>query len=385
MRNLFYFPLESVKSRYTAQLGGEWMPDAFSKFPELTYIRVDGVETEPDLRVGVVLDAVGRGYFSLTQVANFLEMIREGQVKDNDIVFVQDFWTPGLEAIFYAIDLYGIDLKFYTMLHAQSVDEYDFTYSMKDWMRWYELGFDSRLSGIFVASTIHKEQLRAAGFKAPIQVVSLPISYGLVSAKIKCIAKQDKVVYCSRLDNEKNPFFMLAVAKRFLKAYPGWKWYITTSSAQLKSNIPDFVQLVRKKANQIEGLIIKEGLSKEEYYQELGEARFVFNSSLQDYVSWTLLEACIAGCDLVYPDFRSFPECISSPGNRYRPFDVDSALQVFSSIIDNMAYTRHNDIALLSSVGRLFEVYVMVNDITEEYNIWHQAELIGTLLLKSGV
>ncbi len=88
---------------------------------------------------------------------------------------MQDYWTPGLDAIWYALDLYGIEVKVYGMLHAQSVDEYDFTYAMKDWMRPYELGLEKRMTGSFVHSSIHKEQLRADGFNAPERVVSLPI------------------------------------------------------------------------------------------------------------------------------------------------------------------------------------------------------------------
>jgi hypothetical protein len=34
---------------------------------------------------------------------------------------------------------------------------------------------DKRMTGIFVGSTIHRDQLREAGFEAPIHVVSLPL------------------------------------------------------------------------------------------------------------------------------------------------------------------------------------------------------------------
>ena len=68
-----------------------------------------------------------------------------------------------------------LNWNIYAMLHAQSVDEYDFTYPMRTWMRGFELGLDKRMTGIFVGSSIHKEQLREAGFESPIHVVSLPI------------------------------------------------------------------------------------------------------------------------------------------------------------------------------------------------------------------
>ena len=102
------------------------------------------------------------------------------------------------------------------MLHAQSVDEYDFTYPMRSWMRGFELGLDKRMTGIFVGSTIHKDQLREAGFESPIHVVSLPLHLEMTLDKYPEYDKEAKkksiFVYSSRLEKEKNSFFMMAVA-----------------------------------------------------------------------------------------------------------------------------------------------------------------------------
>ena len=50
-------------------------------------------------------------------------MLYNDKVQDGDIIFLQDYWTQGVEAIWYALDLYGYkDIKVYTMCHAQSVD-----------------------------------------------------------------------------------------------------------------------------------------------------------------------------------------------------------------------------------------------------------------------
>ena len=199
-RNLFYFGLEPLKARYTYQLCKEWMPKTFEKYSDkLNFIDVEG-DFDPDceIKVGAVLDAIGRGKYSLSQCQNFLQMLYDDKVQDGDIIFLQDYWTPGVEAIWYALDLYGYkNIKVYTMLHAQSVDEYDFTYPMRDWMRPYELGLDKRLTGIFVGSSIHKEQLRAAGFEAPIHVVSLPIHKEATLAKLHAgeYKKKNVIVY----------------------------------------------------------------------------------------------------------------------------------------------------------------------------------------------
>ena len=74
MKNtIWYFGLEPVKSRYTEQLSEHWMPDAFRRIIETTgakyqlkHVRPEvGVDEIPeDIRVGVVLDAVGRSITS---------------------------------------------------------------------------------------------------------------------------------------------------------------------------------------------------------------------------------------------------------------------------------------------------------------------------------
>ena len=179
MKKVFYFGLEPLKARYTYQLSKEWMPATFQPYVDagkLEFIDVPG-EFDPDqqIKVGAVLDAVGRGKFAMSQCSNFLDMLNADQVKDGDVIFLQDYWHPGIESILYALDLYGIKVRIYAMLHAQSVDEYDFTWPMRTWMRGFELGLDKRMSGIFVGSTIHRDQLRAAGFESPIHVLSLPL------------------------------------------------------------------------------------------------------------------------------------------------------------------------------------------------------------------
>jgi glycosyltransferase involved in cell wall biosynthesis len=379
MNTIWYFPLEAVKSRYTQQLCGSWIPDAINeansrlhKKVRYNFVNVVGEVVETDIKVGCVLDATGRGIFSLTQSSQFLKLIRENKVQSGDVIYVQDFWTPGLEAIQYALDLYNINVKWYTMLHAQSVDEYDFTYQMRRWMRNVELGYDSLFStgGIFVGSSIHKKQLREAGFKAPIYVVSLPLGYTEVQDRIKLFTKntEKSVVFSSRLDNEKQPFFMLSVAKKFLDANPDWKFIVTTSGKQLRSNNINAVDAIYKFAKNNNRFIIKENLTKDQYYEILCNSKIQLNTSLQDYVSWTLLEATTCGCDICYPNFRSFPECV--PKDRlYKAFDVDSCIKLLNKCIKHPRV--HNNIAIKSNYGRIIEGLILTQQYNpKKFNIW---------------
>ena len=96
MKNVFYFGLEPLKARYTYQLSKEWMPATFQPYVDagkINFIDVEG-EFDPDqqIKVGAVLDAVGRGKFAMSQCSNFLDMLNKDMIKDGDALFLQDYW-----------------------------------------------------------------------------------------------------------------------------------------------------------------------------------------------------------------------------------------------------------------------------------------------------
>jgi glycosyltransferase involved in cell wall biosynthesis len=385
MRKLFYFGLEPLKARYTYQLSKEWMPATFKPYADqVEFVDISG-DFDPDqqIKVGAVLDAIGRGKFAMSQCTNFLDMINRDEVRDNDIIFLQDYWHPGIESILYALDLYGIKVKIYAMLHAQSIDEYDFTYPMRNWMRGFELGLDKSLAGIFVGSTIHKDQLRAAGFVAPIHVVSLPLHKEMTLKKYPQYnpinAKEKKIVFSSRLDKEKNPFFMIEVASKFLARNSDYTWVITTSGKSFKSMVPGVIEELEKLAAAQPRFKLLSNLTKEEYYHELATAQIQFNSSLQDYVSWTILESTAFGCDVVFPNFRSFPEFI--PQDRlYMPFSVADAVQTLNRVVNNSYNKDFSHLSDIADLGRRTEAFIMVSDYDKELNIWHEAEYCKYLI-----
>lgn len=382
--NLFYFPLEPVKSRYTFQLSNLWMPHSFKQF-DWNVITIEGEELkEKDIKVGHVLDSIGRSTYSFSQVRNFLEnYLDKGLVKNNDVIFFQDFWTPGIEAIYYALDLHKIKVRTYSMLHAQSVDEYDFTYDMKEWMRPFELGIDNihKTGGIFVGSTIHREQLRQANFKSPIHVLSLPLDKHEVVHDIYSVEKKKQIVYSSRMNTEKNPLFMIETAKRFLELNEDYVWICTTSSPKFRSDNNLILTELYKFASMNNRFVLKENLSKEEYYTILNESEIQFNSALQDYVSWTMLEAVSFGCKLVYPNFRSFPECILEKEYLYNSFNVEDSLSTLQKVINMNLSNFQNKVLDISNLGRLFESHIMYNDVKKEFNIWTDYETIKKMIL----
>jgi hypothetical protein len=66
------------------------------------------------------------------------------------------------------------------------------------------------------------------------------------------------------------------------------------------------------------------GLTKQRYYELLAESKFHVNTALQDWVSYTMLEASALEVITIAPSFRGFPDCIASPDQLYIPFHVSS-------------------------------------------------------------
>lgn len=375
MSVLWYFPLEVVTARYTKQLCLQWMPAAFDSCG-IKWRPVFGMPTTQDIRVGAVLDAVGRCQFAMSQVSEFLEQVHSGNVRDGDVVFLQDFWTPGIEALPYVLHQYGIKVRIYAMCHAQSVDEFDFTYAMRHWMRAYELGLDAVLDGIFVASSIHRQQLKDAGFKAPIHVVGLAIDASTFPSlqTLRPVDQRDPVVvFSSRFDHEKNPRFMMQVAERFLAEHPEWQWICTTSASSIRSNdalVPAMLHRLSQQCARFRCKVV----SKELYYDVLRNARVQFNCASQDYVSWTLLEATLAGTDIAYPDVRSFPECVPSD-RRYRHLDVDDAVRLLHDLATGNSLRQHPNIATICDQGRMMQARIMHSgQQLSEFNVWREHE-----------
>lgn len=374
-KKLFYLGLEPLAARYTKQLCEDWFPTAV-RSTGCAVLSIPGTAPDDQIKVGTVLDATGRGMYACSQVVRLLQLIRDGSVENGDAIFLQDFWTPGFEAVPYALHLHGLNrVQIFSMVHAQSVDEYDFTWDMRSWMRPMEVGLSRCHTAVFVGSTIHRDQLRAAGFECPIHVVGLPIRVEAVRHQMPPArdwgARENRVVFTSRLDREKNPGFMVEVARRFLDAHPTWTWMVTTSGAMLRSNDQAALREVLRFAEEEPRFQVRAGLSKEEYYAILTASKIQFNCSLQDYVSWTLLEAAIAGCQLVYPYFRSFPE-IFPPEAMYHAFSVRSAVEFLTSRAE-YGGPSWSWIADRCDQGRLLEAKIAAGllDPTQEVNIWH--------------
>lgn len=342
MRNLFYIPLEPYPERYTSLLSSYkgWFESRLLE-NDIPYMRVEGTSLNKTIKYGQVLDACGRGFWALEQTKELLKFLNDGHITEEDCIYFEDFWHPGIEALPYAFHLTDIKPKMFALLHAQSVDPHDFTRPMRYWMRDFEKGIAKILDGIFVTSTCLKDMLLDCEVGTPdkIHITGLPYNSRMVRAyfpKEGTFSERKKqVIFSSRWDKEKNPDFFLKVVDKFRLIDPSVKFVITTSQKFLKSNNNRLLEKLRHYLCLYNNLELRENQTKEQYYRNLLESEVQFNCADQDFVSWTLLEALTCGCKPCYPNYLSFPEVLNySEMWMYEKGNVDSAVEALRRILD---------------------------------------------------
>lgn len=372
---LYYVPLESYIERYTCQWSAPvvgWLERRWLE-AGVDYVRVDGAlafQAPRPITTGCVLDAVKRSRFCFSQIDVLLGLAEAGALRSSDVIYFDDFWTPGFEALPYAFHLMGLRPRMYAFLHAQSVDEFDFTHSMRSWMRPMERGIATVLDGIFVCCHTLKDLVVQGGVceAAKVHVTGHPFAAdevlgrmpewyrgGLVSGVIQ--PRKDQVVWSSRWDAEKNPLFFLKVVREVVRRRPHAKFLICTSSPQIRSNCPLAMRgLAAALAELPHNLEVRQGLSKEEYYATLCESKVQVNTARQDFVAITLLEASVAGCYPVYPYFRSFPETLRRDCRyMYWPEDVEAAASLLVRVLDQEGLWTADSIRERSWIHSRFE------------------------------
>lgn len=307
---LFYLPLERYKERYTWFMSGRdgWAETHFNN-NGLTYVTYEGDSLSDTIDTGVVLDAYGRSHYAMTQLCKLIPIIRRGGVNGNDVIYTEDFWHPGIESLFYIRNLSGIDFKIGTFLHAQTVDEHDFTHSMQKWMRPIEEGFGRSYDYIFVTSEILKGLCIEAGIGSEdnIHTVGLPYNSKRLIEQLHTIgweeqSKEPYVIFSSRFDSEKNPHFFLDL----VEACPDIQFKLVQPRKSITNDIGTQERL-DSTLNKCDNLEVVDTSNKRDYYTLLSGAQVQFNCAYQDWVSWTLLEAATFKCNPLYPNWRDFP------------------------------------------------------------------------------
>jgi len=344
MRTLWYCGLEPYKARYTLQLT-EWNRRVFER-RNINYVIVPGetLTSDQNIVTGQVLDAHGRTYYSLTQMANLVKYMKQGLVTSDDVIYFEDMYTSGIDSLAYIMKQTPKEYrpKIYVRCLAQTIDPDDFlhVWDMQGFMRKYEEMVNEFVDGVLASNEEMVMHMKVAGWKAPIYNVSgLAFGKEEVRSRVKEIKPFDKrkrrVVFAARWDQEKQPDFFMDIVEEYTKVMNGDVEFALLSGAKLRSNNNSYME--RTYRLESEGkLKIYSDLEKNDYYELLNDSRVLFNCALQDWVSNTVSEADALGCNVIYPAYRSFPETFANDHTRmYVPWSKSDALAKLNHAIHN--------------------------------------------------
>ena len=336
--------LESYEARYTLQLT-EWNKRVFERRGlEVVYVPGNTIDNTQSISVGQVLDAHGRSYFGMSQMMNLVQMMRNGDITNEDVIYFEDMFQPGIESLPYIMD--QIDPahrpRIAVRCLAQSIDPDDFVHvwGMQKWMGLYEKMVDSFADIILASNEEMAMHMKVAGWEGDIYNISgLAFGKAEVRARVPGELKPFeeramRVGFAARWDQEKQPDFYMDLIEAWNDNFhlPRVEFCIF-SGAKLKSNNDSY--MARTRDLQARGLLtVYEDLEKNDYYNLLNDSRVLFNCALQDWVSNTVSEADTLGCNVLYPAYRSFPETFSNDHTRlYTPWSLEDAMSKLNTLL----------------------------------------------------
>ena len=346
--------LEPYEGRYTLQLE-EWSRRAFQR-RGIDWVNVPGttIDNTKAIQVGQVLDAHGRSYFAMSQMMNLVQMMRNGEVTGNDVIFFEDMFQPGMESLPYIMDQIPSEQRPQVWIRclAQAVDPDDFVHvwGMGKWMSLYEEMCNEFVTGVLASNEEMVAHMKIANWKAPIYNISgLAFDKTEVALRVGEIntweKRDNRVVFAARFDQEKQPDFYMDMIE---------EWYGTPGTADvefcivqggpLRSNNQKYIDRARKMEERGQ-LVIYENLKKNHYYDIVNRSKVLFNCALQDWTSNTVSEADALGCNVLFPAYRSFPEIFANDHTRmYVPWSVEDAMNKLGPLLD----APHKDLGKVS-------------------------------------
>ena len=345
MRKLWYMGLEPYKARYTLQLQ-EWNRAVFER-RGINYEIVEGETLSNDQAIvtGQVLDAHGRSYFGMSQLMNLVKKMKAGDVTNEDVIYFEDMFQPGIESLPYILD--QIDPahrpRIAVRCLAQTIDPDDFVHvwGMQKWMGLYEKMVDSFADIVLASNEEMVMHMKVAGWESNIYNISgLAFGKEEVRGRVKGDLKPFeeramRVGFAARWDQEKQPDFYMDLIEAWNDNFhlPKVEFAIFSGS-KLKSNNDSY--MARTRDLQERGLLtVYEDLEKNDYYNLLNDTRVLFNCALQDWVSNTVSEADTLGSNVLYPAYRSFPETFANDHDRlYVPWSLEDAMHKLVGLLN---------------------------------------------------
>jgi hypothetical protein len=296
----------------------------------------------------------------MSQMMNLVQMMRNGEVTGEDVIFFEDMFQPGIESLPYIMNQIPVEQRpqVWVRCLAQTVDPDDFVHvwGMSKWMSLYEAMVNEFVTGVLASNEEMIAHMKVANWRAPLYNVSgLAFNKEEVRRRISELKpwneRSNRVVFASRWDQEKQPDFFMYVIESCINSTNPVTFetnnieFAILQGGPLRSNNPKYVERARQLA-EAGKLKIYENLKKNEYYEILNDSRVLFNCALQDWTSNTVSEADALGCNVLFPAYRSFPEIFANDHTRmYVPWSKEDAINKLWPLLNK----QHSDIGKISN------------------------------------
>lgn len=263
-----------LEMRYNADWN-EWIPEVFESCGH-DVVRVSGPDIDPELKDHGFEDPESLRWL-FTQ---FAELFGDEIIDEVDVVFVPDGELPGSEMIEYYRRLNDTDVEIASVWHCGSYTDAHVTGqncrrigSLMETV-WFDMA-----DTVFLGSEFHKQQIleRRIADEDTFEVTGVPINVREpFSYRRPASERENLIVFPSRLTYDK-----------------GY----------------DRVQELEKDGYEIV-LSQEEKFSKEEYYELLGRAEYVYAPARNETLGVSVIEGIAAGAKPVVPDELVYPEYV---------------------------------------------------------------------------
>lgn len=285
MKTLYIVPIEPIDQRYTKQ----W----YENIPRLIgqriaakgtvpweVITIEGKQPKMGTTTGAFLDFGITNIYKASQVENIAAMFSHGKVKPGDKFLVTDAWNFAVTAIRYMSDLLDIPVEIHGIWHAGAYDPTDILGMKmnKPWPWHQERAWYYACDYNWFATEFHKNMF--------IENLALPTA----TAK------------AYRSGQPHDPIIQRLVAHQTAEKYPVVMWPHRYNADKQ----PEIAEDLSKQLNLV--ITQKMNLSKDDYYQTLGQAAIIFSCALHENLGISVMEATLAGAIPVVPDRASYSE-----------------------------------------------------------------------------
>lgn len=321
---IYILPIEPLEERYSEQWY-RWFPDRLKELgfnENLDFMVVDGEPLNETVEVGTFLDVNSTLHYKSTQLQFIAELFHQKRVKDGDVFFVADVEFWGIEAIRYLAKVQNIKIRMCGFCHAGSYTREDFFAPCADFAHHYETAWGSIFDVIFVGSQYHKDRL-VSQRGIPSEKISvsgnpyrLDAGARILRQEIKDtqwshLKRKKQFVLTNRPDEEKRPFQSLYALLQLKEKHPDVSIVLTTSRetwGKQGSPLRTFALMCQNKKL----LAIREGISKEEYFEILSESVAMVSNSIEENYGYCIHEALLFRCFPICRRDFSHPELVPS-------------------------------------------------------------------------